>query len=74
MELERKLLTELERIAGRPVARDEELVGGAIDSLALVELVNVVEDLARERGVRVDMDRLISEESLTAAKILAELA
>ncbi len=73
-DLKERLLIEIGRIAGRPVAWSESLVGGAIDSLALVEVVNLVEQLARERKVAIDLDRLISEEALTPEKIFSELA
>lgn len=74
MNLEARLLERIEEIAGRPVSLDEKLVGGAIDSLSLVELVNAVEELSRELGKRVDLDRLMSDESLTPARILSEIS
>ena len=73
LDLKEKLLFEIQKIAGRSVAWNENLIGGAIDSIALVEVINLVEDLAKENGKRVNLDRLISEEDLTAEKILSEL-
>ena len=74
MDLKERLHSEIQKIAGRPVEWRENLVGGAIDSLALVEVVNLVEDLAKERGTAVNLDRLISEEDLTLEKIFDEIS
>jgi aryl carrier-like protein len=71
--LQSLLLAEIAEVAGRSVAVDENLIGGAIDSLAMVELVNLVERLAKERNKRVDLDGLLSEDVLTVEKIAEAL-
>jgi hypothetical protein len=73
VDLKERLHSEIQKIAGRPVEWRENLIGGPIDSLALVEVVNLVEDLAKEQGRVLNLDRLISEEDLTLEKIHGEL-
>ncbi|MGZ3691111.1 MAG: hypothetical protein ACXVAX_06395 [Pseudobdellovibrio sp.] len=72
--LENKVLEGINKIVGRPVGLNENLLEDAIDSLSLVELINMIEDLATEMQIGVDLDALISEDPLTAKIIVDKLS
>jgi len=71
--LENTVLENIKKIVGRPVSLNENLLENAIDSLSLVELINMIEDLAVELKVSIDLDAIISEDPLTAQLIIDKL-
>ncbi len=64
-DLKNQLTNGVKEIAGREVGWTENLFGSAVDSMSLVGIINLVEQIADETGVSVDIDALISEDSLT---------
>lgn len=68
------LASGINEIAGRTVDPRENLFDDAIDSLMLVEVINLVEDLAKKHGRTVNMNALISEDVLTLTDIERALA
>jgi aryl carrier-like protein len=72
-DLRSRVIAGLEKIVGRSVGWNENLLAGAIDSLALVEVINLVDELRKTHGVSIDLDALISGETLTAQMILESI-
>ncbi len=72
--LKKTVLEKIQSIVGRPVALSENLLDDAIDSISLVELINLVDDLAKERKIKIDLDALISEDELTPQLIIEKLS
>ena len=60
-----ELKTGVAKIAEREVPWTENLYSKAIDSLSLVEIINLVEEIGSKHSLRVDIDALISEDTLT---------
>lgn len=59
----------IEGIVGRTIDPKENLFSDAIDSLMLVELINLVEDLAAKHGLELNMSALIAEDELSLEDI-----
>ena len=72
--LKKELIKGVGAIVGKEVAWDENLYTGAVDSMSLVEIINLVEKLATENSVNVNYDALISEEVLTLNDIYRALS
>lgn len=72
-DLKHNLATGVRDIAGREVGWSENLFSSAIDSMSLVEIINLIEALAADAGRKVDIDALISEDSMTMEDILKSL-
>lgn len=68
-EIQRDLQDGINAIAGRPVDPAENIFADAIDSLMLVEVINLVDDLASKYGRSVNMNALITEDVLTIRDI-----
>ncbi len=68
-DLKDKLILGVKEISRMDVRWDENLFGSAIDSMSLVKIVNLVDDLAREYHRKVDLDSLISEDTLSLQDI-----
>lgn len=71
--IQKKLLDGLHEISGRNLGPDENLLAGAIDSLAWVELINLAESLAQEKNLVIDLESLLTNEVLTLNMLLAIL-
>lgn len=71
--IQKKLLEGLQDISGRNITPDENLLQGAIDSLAWVDLINLVEALATEKGAKIDLESLLVRKSLTLNGLLLTL-
>lgn len=68
--IQKKLKDGLHEISSRDFQADENLLAGAIDSLAWVELINLVEALAQEKSMSVDLESLLTRQKLTLNMIL----
>ncbi len=68
-ELKEKLILGVKEISRIEVSWDQNLLGAAIDSMSLVKIVNLVDDLAKEYKRKVDLDSLISEDTLSLQDI-----
>jgi acyl carrier protein len=68
-QIQQELASGINEIAGRAVDPEENLFADAIDSLMLVEVINLIEDLAKAHGRKVNMNALISEDVLTVRDI-----
>jgi len=73
-ELTKTILVGIEKIVGRPVQLSENLLDEAIDSISLVELINMVDELAKVRKIDINLDALISEDVLTPQLIIHKLS
>lgn len=72
-ENEKLLLTGLESIAKRPVHSNDNLLS-IVDSISLVEIINLVDQVARKSRKKIDLENLVSGETLTVRSILEALA
>ena len=70
---QQNFIEEIEKIVGRRISLDENLLASAIDSLALIKLVNLIDFTAKKLSVVVNLDALISEERLSAQLIVQKL-
>lgn len=68
-QIQQELRDGINAIAGRTLDPGENLFADAIDSLMLVEVINLVDDLASKYGRSVNMNALISEDVLTVSDI-----
>ena len=71
-ETQRALVEEIERIAGRALTGDENLLG-LIDSLAWVELINVVDEFAQAKALAIDLESLLVGRELNLNQLLEKL-
>lgn len=68
-DIKEKLLDQVSSIVGRAVMWDEDLYSNAIDSMSLVKIINLVDDMSRELNVEINLDALVSEETLSIKNI-----
>lgn len=73
-DVEAMLIQEIERISGAEVSPHVDLFSGVMDSLSWVELMNVIDKIARDNGSHIDMDRLFQQPNLTINDIVKILS
>ena len=68
--VEKTIVIGINEIVKREVGNDENLFESAIDSIGLVELINLIENTAKDQKLKINLDAVISEEPLTVRVIL----
>lgn len=69
MNLIQKLQLQISEIANREIQPNENLFDGAIDSLSWVRLISVVEAIAKEQGVKIDLESILVSREISIQAI-----
>lgn len=72
-DIKNELTLGIEKITGHHVASEENLLK-ILDSLNLVELILLIDEVAKKQKTMIDMDALLTEEILTIQIIAKKLA
>ncbi len=72
-DLKHKLIAGVKEISRVEIGWNDNLLNSAIDSMSLVKIVNLVDDLAKEYQSKVDLDSLISEDVLSLQDIYSAI-